>query len=344
MSRRRTDSLTPSRGGRRFGRRRFLGAAASVATALAGVGCELSRRHDGGEGPPDSAPPVVDTHMHVWANDASRFPYAHPYVAPDTGLRGDGSVETLIADMDRHGCTHCVLVQVIHHGWDNRYVAACVRRYPRRLRAHGLIDPTDPKVADRLEYWMKEHGLHGMRFSAIYYRNGGHGGDSWLDAPETHELWRRAASLGAVFNFFIHCDQLPRLARMVEAHPDVPVVVDHLGQVELGQEDPEPDFRRLIDIARYESVRVKVSELTSVSASGVYPFEDAWPYVKRVHEAFGPDRLLWGTGYPGGARAEYERPALDREIELIRSVIPFFTDEDREKILGRNAARLWGFV
>ena len=54
--------------------------------------------------------------------------------------------------------------------------------------------------------------------------------------------------------------------------------------------------------------------------------------------------LLWGTGYPGGARAEYERPALDREIELIRSIIPFFTDEDREKILGRNAARLWGFV
>ena len=67
-------------------RRRFLGAAASAATALAGVGCELSPRHAEGEGSPDSVPPVVDTHMHVWANDASRFPYAHPYVAPDTRL------------------------------------------------------------------------------------------------------------------------------------------------------------------------------------------------------------------------------------------------------------------
>jgi predicted TIM-barrel fold metal-dependent hydrolase len=65
--------------------------------------------------------------------------------------------------------------------------------------------------------------------------------------------------------------------------------------------------------------------------------------VKRVYEAFGPDRLLFGTGYPGAARAHYKRPALDQEIDLIRKDMTFFSAEDREKILGRNAARLWGF-
>ena len=39
-------------------------------------------------------------------------------------------------------------------------------------------------MADKLEYWTKEHGLHGMRFSPIYYQNGNHGGDAWLDADE----------------------------------------------------------------------------------------------------------------------------------------------------------------
>ncbi len=125
--------------------------------------------------------------------------------------------------------------------------------------------------------------------------------------------------------------------------PNVRVVVDHLSQVNLGVKDPEPDFLLLLDMARHANVWVKVSELSSVSKSGKYPFTDAYPHVKRVYEAFGPDRLLFGTGYPGAARAAYKRPPLDKEIDVIRKEIPFFTGEDREKILGRNAAHLWGF-
>jgi predicted TIM-barrel fold metal-dependent hydrolase len=96
-------------------------------------------------------------------------------------------------------------------------------------------------------------------------------------------------------------------------------------------------------MARHANVWVKISELSSVSKSGKYPFTDAYPYVKRVYEAYGPDRLLFGTGYPGAARAAYKRPSLIDEIDLIRKTIPFFTPLDREKILGRNAAQLWGF-
>jgi predicted TIM-barrel fold metal-dependent hydrolase len=59
---------------------------------------------------------------------------------------------------------------------------------------------------------------------------------------------------------------------------------------------------------------------------------------------FGPDRLLWGTGFPGATRAQADRPSLQQERALIQSEIPFFTAEDRTKILGRNAAAVWGFT
>jgi predicted TIM-barrel fold metal-dependent hydrolase len=250
----------------------------------------------------------------------------------------------LLEDMDRSECTHAVLVQVIYHGWDNRYVADCVRRYPDRFRAHGLIDPTDPGVAGKLEFWMKEHGLHGMRFSPLYYQNGNHGGDGWLTSGAAHRLWRKAAELNAVFNFFIAPPQLPQLASMVRAHPEVRVIVDHLGQMDLTVPDPEPDFHKLLELARYPNVWVKVSEFSSVMKTARYPFTEIHPYVKRVYEAFGADRLLFGTGYPGAARAAYQRPTLAEEIALFREKIPFFTPEDRAKILGKNAARLWGFA
>jgi predicted TIM-barrel fold metal-dependent hydrolase len=287
--------------------------------------------------------PVIDTHMHVWGNDSRKYPFPHPYIKDFSRPPHEATVEMLLDDMDRHGCTHAVLVQVIYHGWDNRYIADCVKQHPDRFKAHGLIDPTDPKVAERLEYWIKEHGLHGMRFSPLYYQNGAHGGDSWLNAEETHRLWRKAEELGAVFNFFIAPPQLPKLEEMVRAHPNVRVIVDHLGQMDLTVADPEPDFRKLLALARYPNVWVKVSEFSSVMKTSTYPFKEVYPYVKRVYEAFGPDRLLFGTGYPGAARAAYQRPGLNEEIALVRREIPFFTPEDREKILGRNAARLWGF-
>ena len=287
------------------------------------------------------APMIVDTHMHVWADDPDRYPFPHPYSKEFKEPDHPGTVEMLIDDMDDYGCTHAVLVQVIFHGWDNTYTADCVRQYPDRLRGHGLIDPTDPNVADKLEYWIKEQGLHGMRFSPIYYQDGRNGGDGWLDAEETHKLWNKAAELEAVFNFFISPPQLPKLETMVKAHPDVRIIVDHYSQMDLSQPDPEPDFRRLLNMAKYPNVWVKITELSSVSKSKVYPFEDAYPYVKRVYEAFGPDRLLFGTGYPGSARKAYNRPTLGEEIALIRDKMPFFSKEDSDKILGLNAAQLW---
>lgn len=312
-------------------RRRFLAAAGSV---LAASALPAAQRE---------ASPIIDTHMHVWAKDAKKYPFPHPYLKDFKDPPHEATLEMLVEDMDAHGCTHAVLVQVIYHGWDNTYVADCVKRYPQRFKAHGLIDPTDPKVAEKLEFWIKEHGLHGMRFSPRYYQDGKHGGDGWLDAAETHRLWRKAEELKAVFNVFIAPKQLPKLAKMAAAHPDVPVIVDHLGQMDLDVADPEPEFRLLLAMAKHPNVWVKVSELSSVSKSKTYPFADSYPYVKRVYEAFGPDRLLFGTGYPGSARAHYKRPTLDKEMGLIRQEIPFFSDADRKKILGRNAARLWGF-
>ncbi len=281
--------------------------------------------------------------MHVWADEPNRFPFRHPYVSDYKRPAAPGTVEMLIDDMDANGVTHCVLVQVIFHGWDNAYVVDCIRRYPKRLEAHGLIDPTDPKVADKLEYWMKEHGLAGMRFSPIYYRDGRHGGDDWITSKAHHALWKKAEQLGAVFNLFIATQQLPKFEVMVKRYPGVRVVIDHLAQADLKADDPLPEFKKLLALARYPNVWVKVSELTSVSKSGKYPFADAYPWVKHAYDAFGPDRLLWGTGYPGAARAHYKRPTLERELALIREEMPFLTAEDRAKILGLNAFKLWSF-
>jgi predicted TIM-barrel fold metal-dependent hydrolase len=283
--------------------------------------------------------PIIDTHMHVWSGDPERFPFAHPYEPNFKPPPIAATVELLIKEMDEFGISHCVLVQTISHGWDNRYLVQCLKAHPKRFRGHGLIDPTDPKVAEKLDYWVRQQGLAGMRFSPIYYE----GKDEWLNARSSRTLWEKAAELGAIFNFFIATPQLPKLEEMVRDFSKVRVVIDHLARIDLKAADPSPEFKKLLALARYPNVWTKVSELSVLSPSGKYPYADTYPWVRRMYEAFGPDRLLWGTGFPGATRSQAERPSLQEELNLIRKEIPFFTAEDREKILGRNAARLWKF-
>jgi predicted TIM-barrel fold metal-dependent hydrolase len=284
--------------------------------------------------------PLVDAHMHVWSDDLRRFPFSHPFQPKVKPPPLAGTVELLLDEMDRSGISHCVLVQVIYHGWDNRYLAQCVKAHPKRFCGQGLIDPTDPQAARKLEFWVKEHGLSGMRFSPIYYE----GKDGWLNAASSYPLWEKAAELGAIFNFFIAAEQLPKLEDMVRRFPKVRVVIDHLARVNLAAPDPQSQIKPLLALARYPNVWVKVSELSVLSPSKQYPYRDTFPLIKQVLEAFGADRLLWGTGFPGATRAQAGRPSLQQELDLFRKDIPFFTAQDREKILGRNAARLWGFT
>ena len=285
--------------------------------------------------------PIIDTHMHVWSGDLKRWPFDHPYNPGFKSQTTAATGEILIEEMNRFGVTHCILVQTICHGWDNSYTAYCLKKYPGRFKAHGLIDPTDPQVAEKLEYWVQQHDFSGIRFSPIYYVKGNYGGDDWLTSPAHHRVWKKADELGTIFNFFIHTDQLPRLETMIRRYPHVSVAIDHMSQIDLGVDDPLPDMKKLLALARYPNVAVKISDLTSVSKSGKYPFPDAYPWVKRVYDAFGPDRLLWGTGYPGALRADFQRPTVKQELELIRQHMPLFTAQDRAKILGLNAARIW---
>lgn len=308
-------------------RREFLrGALATVAAAP--IGCSLIDK--------STKSPVIDTHMHIWSLDRERFPL-RPGLSYD---RASGSIEVLIEEMDANGVDGCVIVQSIHHQWDNRYVAHCLKEHPRRFRVQGLIDPTKPGVEEKLEYWVREHNFSGVRLRPIYHREN----DAWLTAESSYPLWEKATKLDAIFNFYIGTEQLPKLETMLRHFPKVRVAIDHVSQIDLKADDPRPEMEKLLALAKYPQVWVKVSELASVSKSGAYPFEDAYPWVKLVYDAFGADRLLWGTGYPGPkARADAKRPTVAEELELIREKIPFFTEEDKRKILGANAAELWSF-
>ncbi|MDQ2900172.1 MAG: amidohydrolase [Acidobacteriota bacterium] len=277
--------------------------------------------------------PIIDTHLEVWTFDR-KFPFHHPERPDLKRVPVEAPIENEIEEMHDFGLTYAVLINPRFYGWDNSYIDYSLHKYPRLFVAHGLLNPEDPKIAENLRYWIRERGFQGMRFSPLY-----HPQSTWLNSKEHYPLWREAEKLGAVFNYYILPHQMPMLEDMAGRFPGVKIVVDHLGKPDLKAADPWPEFRKIFRLKKFPQVWISASEPYELSLSKEFPYRDTFPFFKAVYEEFGGRQLIWGTGYP---RPRWELP-MDKELEFVNRSLDFYTPEDRELILGKNALRIWKF-
>jgi predicted TIM-barrel fold metal-dependent hydrolase len=273
---------------------------------------------------------IIDTHVHVWALDDQHRPA--PGAKVNAPVEAD-PVEWLIPDMEQYGVDRCVLVQSSAFGWDNTYMVECLERYPGLFKAIGLVDPLSAGNAADLRDWMGR-GLSGFRFHPLYYPDE----PSWVDSPAHDELWNAAAATGAILQFHLWPRHAVPLARMIERHPGVRVIVDHLGKPDVTESDPYPSFQPVLDLAAFPLVWVKIGDY-QIASQQPFPWADTIPFVAMLKEAFGPRRMIWGTGYAGGARLV----PLEQALRYVREELTCLTRDDVDTILGSTPRELFGF-
>ncbi len=273
---------------------------------------------------------LIDTHVHVWALDAQHRPAPGAKVRPP---KEAAPVEWLLDDMAAFQIDHCVLVQSSAYGWDNTYMVECLERYPGRFRAIGLVDPLGERNAEDLRHWMSR-GLSGFRLHPLYYPDQ----PVWIDSPAHDALWEAAAATGAILQFHMRPEHAPPLDRMVSRHPDVRVIVDHLGKPDVTEAPPYPSFQPVLDLARHPSVWMKIGDY-QIASKQAFPWRDTFAFVAKLREAFGPGRMIWGTGYPNGARIV----PLEQALRYVREEIPALTHDDLDLILGETPRALFEF-
>jgi len=269
---------------------------------------------------------IIDPHVHVWQN-LPAFPWAPETKSPPTE---DATPEMLLDLMRANSVERTVLVQVIHYRWDNRYTAYALERYPNTFMGVCRVNPEDPAAPDHLSYWTEERGFHGVRLSPAVDASG-----DWITGPLMDPLFRRAAELGVPMLILTRTPRLPDLAALLERHLDLDVCIDHMADCPPDRPD---ELQKLLDLARYPRVFVKISRTWSLSGES-YPWRDTHDMVQRVYQAFGGHRIMWGTDWPVClAQATYAQT-----LAVVRDEMPFIAPEDREWVLGKTALRLWPF-
>jgi L-fuconolactonase len=305
-------------------RRDFLQAAAAAGTTAAlGVTPQASEANTDSD-----TLRIIDPHVHVWKND-SRYPWPKEVTKPP---KEDALPSTLLDLMKAHGVEKTVIVHVIHYRWDCRYAGDTIKAHPDKFMGVCRVDPTAAGAADDLSRWVRDYGFRGVRLSPAADKS-----CDWIkDREQMDRLVGKTAELKVPLCVLCPVTRIPDVAKVIDRHKDsLDVCIDHMA--DSPPEKPD-ELKKLLALAKYTRVFVKISHLWSLSKEK-YPYKDTHDQVKRLYDEFGPERLMWGTDWPGvEAYCGYAKA-----LALYRSELTFLTDADRRWILGGTALKLWPF-
>lgn len=258
---------------------------------------------------------VIDLHPHVISRDEIRYPRQ-----PLGGKQSDWSQERpvsaaeMIAAMDEAGIERSVLVQASTcYGFDNKYVADSVAAHPDRFSGVFSVDVLAADAPERIRYW-KGKGLIGLR---VFVAGHTTKQDVRLDDPRSFPAWEYAQQLALPVCVQARAQVLPQLVTLLERFRRVKVALDHMARPEAGH--PEP----LLELRKYTNLYLKLT------THNVHDLPA--PFLKRVVQHFGAERVAWGSNYPAA------KGKLKDLLQDARKALSGLTEREREQIFARTA-------
>lgn len=256
---------------------------------------------------------IVDAQIHIWSKGKTLPPHrAEPY----------GMAQAL-ADMDAAGVDRAL----IHPpSWDensNALAIDTVRAHPRRFAILGRLALDRPESRGLIDGWKKHPGMLGLRFTFLQPHQ-----KTWPHDGTMDWLWPAAEQAGVPVAL-LAVEFLPLLGRIAERHPRLKLVVDHMAAVRGAKGDAAfAKMDELTALAKYPNVAVKATGGPGVAADG-YPFRGLHPYYRRIYDAFGPQRMFWGSDIT-------RMPCSWRQcVTAFTEEMPWLPGRDKELIMGR---------
>ncbi|MGE5271267.1 MAG: amidohydrolase family protein [Thiohalocapsa sp.] len=269
---------------------------------------------------------IVDAQIHTWGSGLPSN-QSHWQVTHFTPAEA-------IALMDPAG----VDAAIIHPpGWDPNSTAMALQAvtdYPGRFAIMGALPLDRADTRERIATWRDQPGMLGLRYTFLSEPMRTRLADGTLDW-----LWAAAERAGVPIAM-LATDSLRDIGGIAERHPGLKLTIDHLGG--RGGTSQEKDaaamthMPALLALAKHPNVAVKATGVPHYS-SEPYPFRGMHPYLKQVFDAFGPDRMFWGTDITK------MKPSWHQCVTMFTEGLPWLTGHDLDVVMGEAICAWWGW-
>ena len=275
--------------------------------------------------------PIIDTHQHLWDLDRFRLPWlkdattlARSFLMDDylKAAEGLGVVKSVYMEVD---------VDPADIEAETAYVAAKAKDAGSLLRgAIASCRPEETGFGAYLERQRQNPFVKGFR-RVLHVMP-----DELSESATFRSNINLLSGSGLPFDLCVLPHQIPKAIALADLAPDVQFVLDHCGVPDIKGGAEHPWRGHITEIARRPNVVAKISGVVAYSGEE-WTVETLRPWVEHTIDAFGWDRVVWGSDWPvctlGGG--------LSTWIAATHALIAGASTDEKTKLLSANARRVW---
>ena len=277
----------------------------------------------------------IDAHQHFWSVARDDYGWLTPALS---GLYRDFLPEHLAPLLARSGIDRTIVVQAAETEAETAFLLELAAAAPFVAGVVGWTDLESRDAPMRIEALARSPALRGVRPMLQDLAD-----DEWMLRPSIAPAIAALCRARLRFDALVKPRHLSALRSFLARYPDLPVVIDHGAKPEIAAGRIDVWAAQMRAIARDSRVVCKLSGLAT-EASRQWSADTLAPYVDVLLEAFGPQRLMWGSDWPVLLEA-FDASAAGNAYAAWHDAASILTSrlssDDRDWIFGRTAAAFY---
>jgi L-fuconolactonase len=270
----------------------------------------------------------LDSHQHFWRYDAQQY----PWIAPGSPLQRDWLPPDLAPLLAAEKLDGCIAVQARQTIEESHWLLELAEHHSIVKGVVGWVDLRSPGVAKDLAALAPHPKFCGVRHVV-------------QDEPDVNFMLGAEfqRGIGKLREFKLSYDililprQLPAAIELARRFPEQPFVLDHIAKPPIMDGTLSPWREQIRELAKSPNVLCKVSGMVTEADLAAWKPADFRPFLDVVFEAFGEERLMYGSDWPVCLRAA----KYAQVYQLVADYAQKLSDAAKEKIFGGNAARFY---
>lgn len=270
----------------------------------------------------------IDSHQHFWGYDPAQY----PWIKPEWPIRKSFLPETLAPELEACLIDGCVAVQARQTVDESAWLLELADQFPIIKGVVGWVDLRSPDVGAQLAKFAKH-----PKFVAVRHVVQDEPDNDFMLGADFQRGISRLREFDLKYDLLVFPRQLPAAIKLVAAHPNQPFVLDHIAKPPIKEGVMDPWRENIQRLANLPNVWCKVSALVTEADWRGWKPSDFRPYLDVVFDAFGADRLMYGSDWPVALLAGTYRQVY----ELARDYVRPLGEDAEAKFFGGNAAKFY---
>jgi L-fuconolactonase len=274
---------------------------------------------------------MIDAHQHFWKYNPQRDAWITDRMSI---LKRDFLPEELLTELRMNGIDGCITVQADQSEQETQFLLDLAAQYNSVVKGVvGWLDLSSPGLAERLAHFAQFKKLRGLRHIVQSEPD-----DRFMLDEDFCRGIAALKDFNFTFDILIYPRQLPAAVELVARFPEQKFVLDHLAKPSVRTGEVEVWAKQIRALASNRNVYCKLSGLVTEADWKSWNGNQFEPYLDVAFDAFGADRLMFGSDWPVCLLA-----ATYRQVrELVAQFAARLPSESQHKIFGQNAIQFYG--